>query len=174
MTRVRKPTKSLPVKTYNPSSPAVNGNAGRAAKVEASFRSSYAHVQYHYVQFLTEHLVDCSKTFHGDFDQVIILAVLGQNHIRAVIAMREGRGGSSPPMWINASRLADVTGLPRETVRRKLLTLAERGWVQQNAKKGWELVGPAEHTKAKRDLTGLDRRAIQRLAKLYAALEPVA
>jgi hypothetical protein len=148
-------------------------NVRRASEIKSSFFANYPCVQYHYVQFLTEHLVDCSKSFGGDFDQVIILAVLGQSHINAVVARAQRPKSNSPPIWINASRIADVTGLARETVRRKLGLLADRGWVEQNERRGWQLVGPADGTRARRDLNALDRRAIARLAKLFAALEPL-
>jgi DNA-binding MarR family transcriptional regulator len=144
-----------------------------SAEIVARFQADYPTVQYHLVQFFTEHAIDAMRTFGGDFDQVIILAVLGQSHINAFLAAQQDP--NSPVRGAaNATRIADVTGLPRETVRRKLAKLEARGWVHQNQAREWELSGPPDDTVARRDLAALDARGLARLAHLQAALEKIA
>ena len=143
-----------------------------AEKLRVSFRDNYIDVQYHFVQFLTEHLVDCLHAFGGDFDQVIILAVLGQTHLAAFRSANADPDKAAMAVWINATRIADVTGLPRQTVRRKLLALAGRGWVRQNEQRGWALVGSFSDSPVKRDLADLNQRGLTRLAKLVLAVNP--
>ena len=64
--------------TDDPSDPAgADPRPKRAAPVLDAFERNYAQVQYHYVQFLTEHLADCARTFSGDLTKVLVLAVLG-------------------------------------------------------------------------------------------------
>lgn len=143
------------------------------AEVTASLRANYIHVQYHYVQFLAEHLVDCRKTFGGDFDEVMILALLGQ---RAMGAVHDRNG--QPEMdterrWMSALRIADVTGVPRESTRRKLRGLEARGWVAHDPGRGWRLAGELGQSHAARDLAELDARGMERLGRLVAALLPV-
>lgn len=149
-----------------------DGSASRTAEIEARIRDNYAQSQYHLVQFFTEQSIDALRTFGGDFDQVIVLAIIGQNHLNAFIAQ-----AGNPDLVVNrasnATRIADITGLPRETVRRKLLKLAERGWVHQNAQREWELTGPPDDSNARRDLAEIDDRGIRRLARLYAGLEKI-
>lgn len=150
----------------------VKGDLGqsRVDQIECRFAANYARAQYHFVQFFTEHLVDATRTFGGDLQQVVILAVMGQRHIAASIA--PGQPTQQPPSRsANTTRIADVTGLPRETVRRKLLRLKACGWVRQTGNGEWELIGPPEDPAARRDLQGIDQRGIARLARLHAALE---
>lgn len=123
----------------------------------------YAELQYVFVQFLSEHLTDCRSTFDGDLDSVLVLAVLGQSHLRAVLAATD-HVGDNPAM--TASRLADVTGIPRETVRRKLRLFQESGWIQKGADGAWSLCGTLTETPARRDLSGLNNRGIGRLMSL--------
>jgi DNA-binding transcriptional ArsR family regulator len=153
------------VRKADPSEP-----SGRAGQIEERLLANYPQVQYAFVQFFAEHVIDVARYFDGDFEQVVILGVIGQNHLQAIIKCQQDpalpfRGGA------NASRLADVIGIPRETVRRKLGKLEERGWVHRNDKGEWELTGPRDQTVARRDLADLDQRSLARLARLLAALE---
>jgi DNA-binding IclR family transcriptional regulator len=45
---------------------------------------------------------------------------------------REGHRPAGVSRHINLQSIADGTGIPRETVRRKINTLIERGWVRKN------------------------------------------
>lgn len=150
--------------------------AGRemtAAAIAAVLERNYAVVQYHFVQFLAEHLTDCRKSVGGDLDEVMVLAVLGQRMIGAHLARNEGDEGARDRVWMSALRLSDVTGVPRESVRRKLKKLETRGWVVQDPVLGWRLSGSLDHTQVRADLGDVDRRGIQRLSRLLRALMPV-
>lgn len=145
----------------------------RAAPVLDAFQRNYARVQYHYVQFLTEHLADCARTFSGDLAKVLVLAVLGQRYIEAQTSGQKDKdSGQSAAM--SASRIADVTGLSRETVRRKLSEMSGPGWVEQGADRRWRIAAVDGASTLRRDLSDLDMRGLQRLARLYAALSPLA
>ena len=101
---------------------------------------------------------------------MVVLAILGQAMLGAYRA--PGDGGSRRPM--TASRIADVSGLDRETVRRKLKALAARGWIRQNADRSWEIASETNHeTRVRQDLAALDGRGLDRLARLYVALRPI-
>ena len=154
----------------DPSDPAgADPRPKRAAPVLDAFERNYAQVQYHYVQFLTEHLADCARTFSGDLTKVLVLAVLGQRHIEAQTSVQKDKAaGQSSAM--SASRIADVTGLPRETVRRKLDALSDLGWVEQGADRRWRIAAVDGTSTLRHDLRDLDARGLQRLARLYASL----
>ncbi|MBN8501928.1 MAG: hypothetical protein J0M19_12330 [Sphingomonadales bacterium] len=146
-----------------------------ADEIEARFREKYPAYQYHFVEFLTEHLSDVSREFGGDLQEMLVLAIIGQMHLRAVIDTQTGSVSSqrvrpNPPQ-ITASRIADASGIPRETVRRKLAKLGERGWIEQGADGAWRLVVGETSTKAKDDLSALDSRGIARVAGLHARLQ---
>lgn len=138
------------------------------SEVRAAFVRNYLQMQYTFVQFLTEHLVDCVREFDGDLEQMLILAVLGQR----ALAESLGAVGETDLMRssMTASRLADVSGLPRETVRRKLAKLAERGWISQDGKGAWGLVREDQGAPVRRDLADVDMRGLERLARLYVQL----
>ncbi|MCB1499334.1 MAG: hypothetical protein KDK07_06030 [Bauldia sp.] len=137
---------------------------------QRSLREQYPDAQYHFVQFLSEHLVDCARVFEGDLTRMVVLAILGQSLLAEYRA--SGKGG--PQRSMTASRVADVSGLDRETVRRKLKALAARGWIRQIADRSWEIAtDPSGDTKVRRDLDALDARGLERLARLYVALRPI-
>lgn len=153
--------------------PSEDHRRDRAVPVLDAFQGNYARVQYHYVQFLTEHLTDCARVFSGDLGMVLILAVLGQRHIEAQLpGTAEGSVALSKAM--SASRISDVTGLPRETVRRKLDVLATRGWIEQCPDRSWRIAVSDGKTKVRNDLDGLNARGLRRLARLYSSLVPLA
>lgn len=139
----------------------------RQEDAEAKFRDDYAYFQYHLVEFVTEHLIDLSQTFKGDLQQVLILAMIGQ--------MMLNRGN---PAWnesgevgkgITASRLADVTKIPRQTVRRKLEDLQACGWIEQTSDRMWRLAVKDGAVKAAQDLAAVDANGIRRGTKLALA-----
>lgn len=134
-----------------------------------AFVARYPEIQYAFVQFLSEHLADCCRSFGGDLEMPLILSVVGQAHI-AAMAARPDEHNQRLDYGVSALRVADITGLPRETVRRKLRKLEEIGWLRATAR-GWTLEGPdAVRTSAKRDLEELNNRGLDRLARLYIDL----
>lgn len=137
------------------------------------FEENYIQTQYALVQFVSEHLTDCSRSFKGDLVAMLVLAIIGQSHLTA---LKNGRGAASEQhgaMGAHALRIADVTGIPRETVRRKLAVLQELGWIE-HAESGWVLVSaPGGTTNARLDLTDLDRRGLERLARLFSELSRI-
>ena len=112
---------------------------GSIDALAAAFMGTYLETQYHYVQFLTEHLADCAAAFGGDIDCMLVLAVLGQR--RLDLARQEADPADPDPSRIamSAVRIAEVSGIPRETVRRKLATCRERGWVSRHPRYGWHI-----------------------------------
>jgi hypothetical protein len=144
-----------------------------AAQLKTALVAHYAAVQYHYVQFLAEHLTDCRKTLGGDFDDLMMLAVLGQRFLQARLAFDNGESEAEARVWMSALRLSDVTGVPRESVRRKLFRLEKRGWVTHDPALGWRLAGTMREAQARIDLGELDKRGLDRLARLLAGVMPL-
>lgn len=128
----------------------------------------YCEFQYAFVQFITEHLVDCRKSLDGNLDDVLILAILGQSRIRAFLTASPG--SPAAPGALGASRLADVSGIPRETVRRRLSTLGRRGWITRLDDGSWCIAGTAGESPVRRDLAELDRRGMSRMLRFHADL----
>jgi predicted ArsR family transcriptional regulator len=97
---------------------------------------------------------------------MLVLAILGQNHLKALLAGETDARTPGTPFGITASRIADVTDMPRQTVRRKLQDLARRGWLTQNSDAAWVLVGPPDDTAAGQDLAELSQRGLDRAVRL--------
>ncbi len=144
----------------------------RAAIVSEVFAENYPVYQYRFVEFLTEHLSDASRTFRGDLQQMLVLAIIGQVFLNTYIH-RQTNASPGPQGTITASRIADVTGIPRQTVRRKLEMLKARGWIGQLPDASYQLVWRTDTTQARVDLAELDRRGIDRVAELFCNLEKI-
>lgn len=146
---------------------------GRIEAIEAAFLEAYIDTQYHYVQFLTEHLSDCAAAFGGDLDFVLVMAILGQRRIEAAREHPETPEPDVSRIGMSALRIADVSGIPRETVRRKLEALRTKGWIDQDPRHGWYIVGRSFATPARMALGDLESRSFRRLARLYLRLSEV-
>lgn len=161
----------------NPGSQFRSGLRGLDADiVEAAFRKNYARFQYCLVDFLADQLVETSRRFGGDMEAVVLLALLGQTHLNALLAAEAGGRTTSeiPPdrKGMTTSRLADASGIPRETVRRKLTSLAGRGWLDREDG-FWHLAMEGQDAVARGDLGELDEGGIRRTARLFALLAPL-
>jgi hypothetical protein len=121
-----------------------------------------------------EHLTDASTGFDGDLQQMLILAVIGQAKIRAVKAAIESGQDPGGAMLIlagiSASRLSDITSVPRQTVRRKLAAMRDKGWIEQDPDGLWHITVNDGDAVVRDDLGTIDARAIGRVARLYSDL----
>lgn len=130
----------------------------------------YPTIQYNFVALLTEHLADCSRVFKGDLQQVLLLALIGQVYLDH---FRRHDGSILDVRGVSASRLSDVSGIPRQTVRRKLVALAQFGWIEETVPGSWRLKTDENGAVARTDLNDLDRRNIQRMARFVSGLLPL-
>lgn len=96
-----------------------------------------------HVEALTRHLLECRRFCDGDFDLFLVLTIIGE---RTFIARNVPDAMSADdflaasveslqPSAINLQSIADYSGIPRETVRRKIDVLVERGWVKRDERK---------------------------------------
>lgn len=141
-------------------------------EIEEKFRTRYVSYQYIFVEFFCTHLADLYRVFDGDLEEMLVLSLVGQIYLNFQIEQKgEGRQARVPPApKITASRISDVSGVPRETVRRKLAKLKQRGWVEQHADGAWFIVSREGSSAARRDLVDLDSRTIARIAGLHSKL----
>lgn len=145
--------------------------------MKAALSANYPLYQYRFVEFFIEHLCDLSRTFRGDLQEMIVLALVGQVQIRAMRSAAEA--GLDPDdlpldrLSITASSVADVTGIPRETVRRKLAALEQRGWILRNADGSFRLRFLDKTAVAKVDLSDIDARTLDRVARMFRDIESI-
>jgi hypothetical protein len=103
------------------------------------------HVEVSYVlgSFMTEHFIRVYKAFDGDLTAAIVLGTIGQYNYRRFYTevgekSTEGfqrlveRGEHWPyARPCNAMSISQSTGIPRETVRRKIRQLVAKGWLRK-------------------------------------------
>lgn len=87
-----------------------------------------------------ELLIRLRRHFGGDLDRMLVLAVIGARTLARgrIDGMSYDRfmGGerAKDAAPINLQSIVDYSGIPRETVRRKLLALERSGWITRNDK----------------------------------------
>jgi DNA-binding MarR family transcriptional regulator len=83
-----------------------------------------------------ELLVRLRRQFGGDLDRMLVLAIIGSRTLARGsidgLSYDDFMGRERPddePAPINLQSIADYSGIPRETVRRKLRDLESLGWI---------------------------------------------
>ncbi|MFM2301152.1 MAG: hypothetical protein RLZZ84_888 [Pseudomonadota bacterium] len=140
---------------------------------EDALRKNFGKLHALHVAALTRHLVECRRVCGGDLDLFLVLAIIGERTFSprnapdrmSLDEFVAGSVGSVEPVAINLQSIADYSGIPRETVRRKIDTLIERGWVRRDARKFVTVTD-----KAKENLAGLTESTVRYLRDLEAAL----
>jgi hypothetical protein len=95
-------------------------------------------------------VVECRRLFDGDLDEMLILSAIGERTLSPQRAagltyqkFLNGERNETKTGRINTQSIADSTGIPRETVRRKVIRLIDRGWVKQNDDGSFEVAEKA-------------------------------
>ncbi len=128
-----------------------------------------------HVENFTSFLIQCRRHFDGDLDRFLVLAVIGDRTFPSKNAPENftvddfGRltTGDVNPVPINLQSIADYSGIPRETVRRKLRDLMALGWITRDERGNFLTT-----EKAAADLAPLTEISVSYLAKMKAILAP--
>lgn len=114
--------------------------------------------------FFLDYLKDLYREFEGDLALVIVLAEIAHHSSSGRFTPGPGSGPSMRPPPVDelpscsAYSLATATGLPRETVRRKIARLTELGWVEKTGRAEVRLTAKvAEHFTPDFNIRLLDR-----------------
>jgi hypothetical protein len=114
------------------------------------------------------------RLFGGDLDLMLVMAVIGDRRYalrHPPEAMNYGDAGratleDADAAVINIQSIADFTGIPRETVRRKVSALVARGWVSRDGRGDL-----APTAKASTDLRAGTEATLGYLADIVAACD---
>lgn len=136
-------------------------------------RQNFGRVHARHVASLTRHLVACRDAFDGDLDLFLVLTIIGERCFtpeNAPSGMSHGEFlersvRTVRPAAINAQSIADFSGIPRETVRRKIEILIAKGWIERDARKFITVTDAA-----KDQLSDLTESALSYLIDVEAAL----
>ncbi len=142
---------------------------------ESDIESDFSSVWPVHVEAFTWLLIQCRRHFDGDLDRFLVLAVIGDRtlaskNVRESFTVQDLgrlRKDQVPTEPINLQSISDFSGIPRETVRRKLRELMARGWIERDERSNFRATN-----KAAADLEPLTKTSISYLAKLQAILSP--
>jgi hypothetical protein len=107
-----------------------------------SYEPRREEISLHMSHFFTGYLKEIYRHFEGDLALVIVLAEIAHHSTAAWVNHRSPPMVKSPADHDTHSRmpscsafsLAAATGLPRETIRRKIARLLELGWVEKTGR----------------------------------------
>lgn len=107
---------------------------------EETLRQNFGKLHAIHVAALTRHLIQCRKVFDGDLDLFLVLTIIGERtfnprnapNVTSHADFLDGTVRNLEPAAINLQSIADYSGIPRETVRRKVEYLIEKGWVERD------------------------------------------
>jgi DNA-binding MarR family transcriptional regulator len=149
----------------------------RSSEIETRLREHVVFFHYHFMEFLSQFLAEGLRAFGGDLEELMVMAIVGQMHIRGRLDAPADAGNKPTKaparVSISASRISDVTGIPRQTVRRKLEVLERRGWIVRGSQATWRLRIEDGHPIAQAGLKALNDAGTARFARLLAKLLPV-
>lgn len=112
----------------------------RSAFSMKRYMDNRTEVSLHMSYFFVGYLKEIHAAFEGDLALVIVLGEIAHHTVsphfsphavdrKAMAALQKGKAETNRLPSCSAYSLASATGLPRETVRRKIKRLIELGWV---------------------------------------------
>lgn len=106
---------------------------------EDDLRRNFGRIWTVHAEEFTRLLVTLRQHFGGDLDRLLVLAVIGSRTLaRGRIdgltyeEFNALKRTGAQPAPINLQSISDYSGIPRETVRRKIRDLEEAGWVTRH------------------------------------------
>lgn len=120
----------------------------------------------------------CRVVFESDLDRLLVMAVVGNRANQALGYVRLNFSGERPASldaqqtYMRTAEIADVTGIPRETVRRKAAALQLRGWLSATKSLGLGVTPVAARDLAEftMDLAGIIREILPATAAVRSGI----
>lgn len=149
--------------------------------LEAGFARAFGLVAFVMNRHLVDHMVRCSRTFGIDYQSLVLWAVLSHQNCahlyppgalpsevlsEAGTALDRYEGLLRP---VRLRHLSEMTGVPRETARRKLAALRRAGWITETPL-GWVIVTESIDTDMRRFTLESTRRFLTAAAEVRRAL----
>lgn len=137
-------------------------------------RANFGRIWPVHVSSLTSFLLACRKAFDGDMELFLVLAIIGDRTFSQRNADQDvdfntwqsAIDNCAVPENINVQCIADYSGIPRETVRRKVCELMRRDWVVKDER------GSLSATlKCRLDLEVTTNEAIRYIESMFRVME---
>ncbi len=118
------------------------------SEFDHAFDATFGYVAFVMNRHLIHHMLRSSRTLGIDYETLIVWGVLAHQNVAHLMppartttsATSHENNASEHARELRPVRVRDlhqITGIPRETIRRKLETLATRGFVRRHEKAGW-------------------------------------
>jgi hypothetical protein len=136
-------------------------------------QDNYVTFQHEFIEFLVAQLIDFRKVFNGDLDELLIFIFVSRYHLREERGRQDD--GDQDNFWAvspTLSRISELTGIPRETVRRKLLALQKRGLLEKVEQDKWQVALHNDQPIIRVQYEQFWQREMRRLVRLVRALAP--
>jgi hypothetical protein len=149
-----------------------DGGIRMAPTPQTLVEGNYVKFQHEFLEFLFAHLVDMRVIFEGDLDALLIFISISRYYLRderANADLNQDDFGSG--RLLTLSRITELTGIPRETVRRKLRQLESKGLLEKGPNDNWRLVVKDGQPVIRSKYESVWRRVMQRLVKLVRTLK---
>ena len=137
-------------------------------------RDNYASVSRFLLSPMVDFLAAGRTAFDGDLDRALIFLVVALRTAehRKIEDIRledvlSGEVETYPSLLTNVRSIAESTGIPRETVRRKVAALIDKGWIER---RGDELTIT---TRSSREVTPFREAILEVAGRLHALVERV-
>lgn len=133
---------------------------------------NYIKFKHEFLEFLFAELLDMRTIFEGDLDALLIFISISRYYLRD--ERSHPYGDDDVPFGdqhhLTLSRIAEITKIPRETVRRKLKQLESRGLLEKSAHDNWRLTVEGGQPVIRTAHEEVWRREMQRLVRLVRSL----
>jgi Fic family protein len=140
---------------------------------ETAARENYVKVQYEFIEFLSAQLIDFRKIFHGDLDELLVFMMISRFYLRDELRQKQETDPESAFKTApTPSRIAELTGIPRETVRRKLKKLEESGLIIRTAAGGWRVAVQGGQPTIRIRFEEFLQKEMSRVARFARAVAP--
>ena len=128
-----------------------------------------------HVENFTWFLIQCRRYFNGDLDRLLVFYVISARSLltksmledRTIENLGLDHSHQEAIRPANLQTIADCSGLPRETARRKLQDLTVLGWVNRDERGNFSTT-----KKAIADLAALREMEIEYLARMKNIVAP--
>ena len=128
-------------------------------------------IAFHLGKVLTQALRDSYRAFDGDLTMALVLGELGQ-HAAAPVHEALWNKRSRNPRASNAYSISAASGIPRNTVRRKLDQLIARGWIIETPD-GKLTLNPAQDPPLAALFADYNRQILQTMREAIARVDEI-
>lgn len=127
-------------------------------------------IKHEFLDFLFGELVDMRPIFENDFDAMLVYTAISRFYLRDERwALADETAQPRLEHGVTAARIAGWTSIPRETVRRKLHRLKERGLLEKGPR-GWHVARRDGQPVIRTEYADAWRQELDRIIRLVTAL----